>query len=77
MLKTDKKQNLTIRLAPDVRGKLEFIANRECRTLSQQITRFILDGIECYWEGEQLFDIATVASPSSRDLSEDKGDIPF
>ena len=74
MSQDSTKQNLTIRLAPDLRAKLEFIANRELRTLSNQITKFLIEGVDCYMEGNQLFEIPLQSSASK---PKEPGDIPF
>ena len=42
------KQNFSMRLAPDLREDLEKIAGRELRTLANQITFFIVEGIKEY-----------------------------
>lgn len=71
------KENLTIRLDPDIRAKLEFIAKRELRTLSNQITRFVIDGIECYMEGLSVEQIPlAVLSPQEKEKNS-ADDIPF
>lgn len=52
MQQTTSKKNLTIRLAPELRKKLEFIAEREMRTLANQMTVFLTQGVKDYFSDE-------------------------
>ncbi len=52
MRQTASKKNLTIRLAPELRHKLEFIAEREMRTLANQMTVFLTQGVKDYFNDE-------------------------
>ena len=47
------KKNLTIRLAPELRQELEFIAEREMRTLANQMTVFLTQGVRDYFGNER------------------------
>ena len=46
------KKNLSIRLAPELRQQLEFVAGREMRTLANQITVFLTRGVKEYLSDE-------------------------
>ena len=46
------KKNLSIRLAPELRQELEFIAEREMRTLANQMTVFLTQGVKDYFSDE-------------------------
>ena len=46
------KKNLSIRLAPELRQELEFIAEREMRTLANQMTVFLTQGVRDYFGNE-------------------------
>lgn len=46
------KKNLSIRLAPELRQQLEFIAGKELRTLANQITVFLTRGVNDYLSNE-------------------------
>ena len=46
------KKNLSIRLAPELRQELEFIAEREMRTLANQMTVFLTQGVKDYFSNE-------------------------
>ena len=46
------KKNLSVRLAPELRQQLEFIAEREMRTLANQITVFLTRGVNDYLSNE-------------------------
>ncbi len=52
MPQAEVKKNLTIRLAPELRQQLEFIAEREMRTLANQITVFLTRGVNEYFSDE-------------------------
>ena len=47
------KKNLSVRLAPELRQKLEFIAEQEMRTLANQITVFLTRGVNDYFSNER------------------------
>ena len=47
------KKNLSIRLAPELRQELEFIAEREMRTLANQMTVFLTQGVRDYFGNER------------------------
>ena len=47
------KKNLTIRLAPKLRQELEFIAEREMRTLANQMMVFLTQGVNGYFSDER------------------------
>ena len=47
------KKNLSIRLAPELRQELEFIAEREMRTLANQMTVFLTQGVRDYFGDER------------------------
>ena len=49
MQQADVKKNLTIRLAPKLRQELEFIAEREMRTLANQMIVFLTRGVNDYF----------------------------
>ena len=53
MTQVSLKKNLTIRLDPEMRRQLEFIAERELRTLANQITVFLTYGVREYFSNEQ------------------------
>ena len=65
------KKNLTVRLDTELRDKLEFIAEREYRTLANQITVFLINGVNSYLENKQVNE-AYISH-----LSAKSGDIPF
>ena len=46
------KKNLTVRLDTELRDKLEFIAEREYRTLANQITVFLINGVNSYFNND-------------------------
>ncbi len=46
------KRNLSIRLAPELRQELEFIAEREMRTLANQMIVFLTRGVRDYFSDE-------------------------
>ena len=46
------KKNLSVRLAPELRQQLEFIAEREMRTLANQITVFLTREVNDYLSNE-------------------------
>ena len=48
------KKNLTVRLDTELRDKLEFIAEREYRTLANQITVFLINGVNLYFNNEEV-----------------------
>ena len=48
------KQNLTVRIDPEMRQKLETIAEHEVRTLANQIYVFLRQGIDRYLEDNHL-----------------------
>lgn len=50
------KKVLSVRLDDDLRGKLEFIAEREYRTLANQITLFLLQSVSNYFSDENAYD---------------------
>ena len=52
MPQAEVKKNLTIRLAPELRQQLKFIAEREMRTLANQITVFLTRGVNEYFSDE-------------------------
>lgn len=53
MQQSTVKKNLSIRLDPELRRELEFIAGRELRTLANQITVFLTHGVNEYLRDEQ------------------------
>ena len=53
MQQVDVKKNLTIRLAPKLRQELEFIAEREMRTLANQMMVFLTRGVNDYFSDER------------------------
>ena len=53
MYKSEVKKNLTVRLDPALREQLEFIAERELRTLANQITLFLTKEIRIYFSDEE------------------------
>ena len=50
---TVKNDNLGLRLSSKIKAKLEKIAKKEFRSLSQQVEKFIIEGIERYERGEK------------------------
>ena len=52
MQQASVKKNLSVRLAPELRQQLEFIAEREMRTLANQITVFLVKGVNEYLSEE-------------------------
>lgn len=53
MQQASVKKNLSIRLAPELRQELEFIAEREMRTLANQMTVFLTQGVNDYFSNER------------------------
>ena len=53
MQQVEVKKNLSVRLAPKLRQELEFIAKREMRTLANQITVFLTQGVVSYFDDER------------------------
>ena len=47
-------KNLTVRLDPETREKLEIIANRELRPMANQIVVFVRQSIDRYLEENNL-----------------------
>ena len=47
------KKILSVRLAPKLRQELEFIAEREMRTLANQMTVFLTQGVNDYFSNER------------------------
>ena len=56
------KKNLTVRLDPDFREMLEVIAKAELRTLANQITLFLNQGIADYMKEHKIMFERTDAS---------------
>lgn len=71
MQQASVKKNLSIRLAPELRQQLEFIAGRELRTLANQITVFLTRGVKEYLSDESNSSAYSdySASMSERDAS--------
>ena len=67
MQQSSVKKILSVRLAPELRKELEFIAEREMRTLANQMTVFLTQGVNDYFSNERnskaYNDYLTSASP--------------
>lgn len=66
------KKNLTIRLDTTLRKELEFIAEREMRTLANQMMVFLTRGVKDYFSSEnnrKAYDRYVQSETSERDVS--------
>ena len=63
-------KNLTVRLDPETREKLELISEREVRPMANQIVVFIRQGIEKYLADNGLYFSSSVIPGDDGDLTE-------
>ena len=76
------KKVMSLRLDDDLRDKLSFIAEREYRTLANQITLFLIHGVNAYFSDESVSN-SYMSLLRSRAFAEHHkaeaaiGDIPF
>jgi predicted transcriptional regulator len=50
--KAEKSQQISVRLSPELRRKLDFVAEEDFRTLSEQLAKFASDGVS-RWEQQK------------------------